>query len=93
MELKVLEKGKDFIKIEAKGESISFINLIKEELWNDENVSEAAWIKEHPYMAEPKLFVKMKGKAKPEVAIERAIKRISVKLKELEGEFKRALKD
>ena len=90
---KILEKGKDFIKIEVKGESISFINLIKEELWNDENVSEAAWIKEHPYMAEPKLFVKMKGKAKPEVAIERAIKRISVKLKELEGEFKRALKD
>lgn len=93
MELKIVDKGEDFVKIEVKGESISFVNLIKEELWNDEDVLEAAWIKEHPYMAEPKLYVKMRGKSKPEVAIEKALKRIRVKVKELEEEFKRALKD
>jgi DNA-directed RNA polymerase subunit L len=34
----------------------------------------------------------MKGKNTPEAAIERAIKRIQVKVKELKGEFNRALK-
>jgi len=34
----------------------------------------------------------MKGKNKPEVAIKDAAKRIEVKVKDLEEEFKRALK-
>ena len=44
-------------------------------------------------MAEPKIYVKMKGKSNPRVALERAVKRLHVKLKDLEEELKRALKD
>jgi DNA-directed RNA polymerase subunit L len=93
MELRKIREDKNLLEIELKGESIGFANLIKEELWNDNNVDEAAYIKEHPYMAEPKIYVKTKGKSSPKVAIERAIKRIQVKLKEFEREFKKALKD
>ncbi|MCX6821222.1 MAG: DNA-directed RNA polymerase subunit L [Candidatus Aenigmarchaeota archaeon] len=92
MELKTIKRDTNFLEIELKGESIGFVNLIKEELWEDENVDEAACVKEHPYMAEPKLYIRMKGKNTPEAAIERAIKRIQVKVKELKGEFERALK-
>ena len=82
------------IQIELKGESVGFVNLIKEELWNDENVDEAAYIKEHPYMAEPKIYVKMKGgRFDTRVALDRAVKRLQVKLKDLKKEFKRSLKD
>ena len=93
MELNKIKEGNNMIEIELKGESVGFANLIKEELWNDDNVDEVAHIKEHPYMAESKLYVKMKGKSNPRVALERVVKRLQVKLKGLEKEFKRVLKD
>jgi DNA-directed RNA polymerase subunit L len=93
MELGKIKEDNDMIEIELKGESVGFANLIKEELWNDENVDEAAYLKEHPYMVEPKIYVKMKGKSSPRVALERAIKRLHVKVEDLQKEFNRALKD
>ena len=93
MELKKLKSGSGLLELEIKGEDVGFTNLIKEELWNDKQVSEAAQIKEHPYMAEPKIYLKMKGKTDPKVALKNAQKRLVVKLKDLKGEFQRALKD
>jgi len=93
MRLKSLKQDKKLLFFEVEGESVGFVNLIKEELWNSKNVDEAACIKEHPYMAEPKLYVKMKSKSDPKKAINKANKRILVELKDLEKEFKRALKD
>jgi len=93
MKLKILKEDKNLLFVELEGESIGFVNLVKDELWNDDNVSETVCIKEHPYMAQPKLYVNMKGKFDPRSAIEKANKRISVQLKDLEKEFNRALKD
>jgi len=93
MELNKTKEDSNMIEVELKGESVGFANLIKEELWNNKNVDEAAYIKEHPYMTEPKIYVKMKKKSNPRVALQRAVKGLQVKLKDLEKEFKRALKD
>jgi len=92
MKLKSLKKGKTLLFVEVEGESVGFVNLIEEELWEDKNVDEAAHIKEHPYMAEPKIYLKMKGRTNPKKAMEKANKRISNQLKDLEKKFKRALK-
>ncbi len=92
MELNVIKKDKNLLEVEVKGESVGFVNLVKEELWNDKSVDEAAFIKEHPYMSEPKLYVKTKRK-KPKGVIKDALKRIEVQLKDFKKEFKRALKD
>ena len=92
MELNTLKKEDNLLEIELKGESIGFVNLIKEELWNDSSVDEAACIKEHPYMSEPKIYLKTKRKD-PKIVLENAIKRVELQLKDLEKEFKRALKD
>lgn len=93
MEVRVLKKDKSMLLVELKGDSLGFANLIREELWNDKNIDEAACIKEHPYMAEPKIHVKTKGKSNPKVALENSAKRIEVKIKELKNEFQRKLKD
>jgi DNA-directed RNA polymerase subunit L len=93
MELKEIKSDTGLLELEVKGEEVGFVNLIKEELWNDKQVNEAAFIKEHPYMTEPKIYVKMKGRADPKVALRKAQKRLLVKLKDLKGEFQRALKD
>ncbi len=93
MELTTKKQEKNLLELEIKGESIGFINLIKEEMWNDKSVEETASVKEHPYMSEPKLYVKMSGSSNPVVAIEKANKRIIAQVDELKGEFERALKD
>lgn len=92
MELKVLKRSKNSTLIELKGGSVGFVNLLRKELWNDEGVDEAAYIKEHPYMAEPKIFVKMKGRKSPRTALKGAVKRIQSDLKGLKIEFERAFK-
>jgi len=91
MKLKIINQDEFLLQVEVGGESVGFVNLIKEELWKDKYVDEAAYIKEHPYMSEPKVYVKTKKK-KPKGALADATKRISVKLKGLKGEFKKALK-
>jgi DNA-directed RNA polymerase subunit L len=93
MELNAIKKDDNSRVIEFKGESFSFVNLIKEELWNNKDIDEAACIKEHPYMAQPKLYIKMKGKQSPEVQLKKAISEIQTQMKELKEEFNKALKD
>jgi DNA-directed RNA polymerase subunit L len=91
MDLKVVKEDEKTLILELKGESISFANLIGDELWNDKSVSEAAHIKEHPYLSEPKVFVKV-NKGSPRTALEKAATRIEDQAKEFKEEFKRALK-
>jgi DNA-directed RNA polymerase subunit L len=87
MELKLIKEDEKSKLIEVKGESFSFVNLIVEELWKSDKIDEAATIKEHPYMAEPKLYVKVKEKTKPEVELSKAIKGVEAQLKELKKEL------
>ncbi|MBS3052619.1 MAG: DNA-directed RNA polymerase subunit L [Candidatus Aenigmarchaeota archaeon] len=91
MEINILKEEKNMLLIELKGDTIGFANLIREELWNDKNVEEAASIKEHPYMAEPKIFVKTK-EGKPQKALQESIKRLQSNLKELKKELESSLK-
>ena len=92
MEVREVKSDGNTLLVELKGDTIGFTNLIREELWNDENIEEAASIKEHPYMAEPKIFVKMKGRAQPQKALRDASSRIQSQLKELRKEFETAFK-
>ena len=91
MKLTIVKKEKDFVEVEVHGEGLAFVNAIKEELWNDENVVEAATIREHPYLSQPKIWVKVK-KGDPIVAIKRAVKRLKEKIEELEKRYEREVK-
>ena len=92
MEVKKIKDDNGVWMLELERESKTFANLISEELWNDKNVLEVAAIKEHPYMEEPKLFLKMKGKCKHPKALKDAAKRLEVKVKDFEKEFSRTFK-
>lgn len=91
MELKVLKDEDKTLLLEIRGETVTVTNLLREELWNDSNVSEAAQIKEHPYLSEPKVFVKVSG-GTPQTALKKACERIIKKSQEFKEEFKKALK-
>lgn len=91
MEAKAIKQDKDMLLVEVKGDTIGFANLVREELWNNKEVEEAASIKEHPYLAEPKIYVKTKT-GKPKKVLEDATTSLQTKVKELKNEFEIALK-
>ncbi|MEM5777195.1 MAG: DNA-directed RNA polymerase subunit L [Candidatus Aenigmatarchaeota archaeon] len=91
MEVKVLKQEKDSLFVELEGDTIGFANLLREELWENKDVDEAASIKEHPYMSEPKVYVKTKGVSPKKVLLDVA-KSLQNKVKELEKEFQMNIK-
>jgi len=91
MELKVVKQSKDTILLEIGGETISFANLVTQESWKDKSTIEASHIKEHPYLSQPKVFVKSsKGPAKE--ILEKSAESIVDQAKEFREEFKKSLK-
>lgn len=91
MNLKVVREDEKTLVLELAGETVSFTNLLGKELWNNKSVSEAASIKEHPYLSQPKVFVKV-NKGSPRTALEKTAARIEDQSTEFKEEFKRALK-
>ncbi len=63
MELKVLEKKKDSIKLEVSGESHTFLNVLKEAAWGA-GAKQSTYSIEHPYLSQPYIRVKSPAPAK-----------------------------
>lgn len=60
MEVKILVNEKDTLELELVGSDQSLAQLIAERLNQEKDVEFAAYKLEHPLVASPKLFVKMK---------------------------------
>lgn len=91
MELKKIKEDEKTILLEVGGETFTVTNALREELWNDSSVSESAQVREHPYLSQPKVFVKTE-RGSPVTALEKAADRISRQAQEFREEFKKALK-
>ena len=75
MNIKVLEKSKNKLLFEIEGETHTFCNILKEELWKDEAVVVSAYKKEHPLIGTPTMIVETKGKSAID-ALKDAVKRL-----------------
>jgi len=76
--------------IEVRDETFTLTSAIEEQLWEDKNVSEAASFREHPYLSEPKIWVKVeKGNIKE--ALENAAESLIEITREFREKFKKAL--
>lgn len=91
MELRKIKEDDKTLLLEVGKETLTVTNALREELWNDKSVSESAQVKEHPYLSQPKIFVKTE-RGSPTAALEKAAERISQQAKEFREEFKKALK-
>ncbi|MBR9702679.1 DNA-directed RNA polymerase subunit L, partial [Candidatus Woesearchaeota archaeon] len=60
MEINVLEKKKNRLVFEIKGADHTLCNALKDELWNDKDVSAAAYSIDHPMKAVPKFIIETK---------------------------------
>ena len=88
MKVKVLKKEANELKIEVEGASHGLCNLLQKKLLEDESVDLAGYDVPHPLASNPIIYVRMKGKAKPEEALLRAAE----KAREMNTAFSKELK-
>lgn len=87
MEIKFIEKKKNRLVFEIPGATHTLCNAIKDELWNDKNVTAATYSTGHPLTGTPKFIIDSKSDAM--TALKDAIKRIEKRNKELLSAFKK----
>lgn len=89
MEIKIIGKGKNKLRIEFEDEGHTLLNLLRKNLW-DKNVDYAAYEKKHPFLENPVLVLETKKK-KPTRTLKLAAKKISKEAKDFRKKFEKAL--
>jgi DNA-directed RNA polymerase subunit L len=74
MELNILEESKNKLIVELKGESHSFCNALKDELWNNKKVNIAGYNIAHPLIGIPKMIVETESGAPKAILVDAANK-------------------
>jgi DNA-directed RNA polymerase subunit L len=89
MEVRVIEKEHDLLRVEfPKGEETLLIPLV-EALQKEEKVVEARYFLGHPYLDRPTLFLRTKGE-KPQQVLKRTIKDLTDLYDDLLADFEKA---
>lgn len=81
MELQLLDKDKDSIRVQVRDADMTLIQPLISELLSDEGVAEVKYITGHPELDIPVLYVKVKN-GKPQTALKRASKALANEFKE-----------
>jgi len=92
MNVKILKKTSNELKIEVEGVGHSLCNLLQKRLLEDENVDLAGYNIPHPLASNPVIYVRTKGNVKPEEALRNAVEKAREMNKEFSKEFGKALK-
>lgn len=91
MNLKVLKKTPNEIRIEIEGEGHTFCNVLQRALLEDETVEMAGYDIAHPLVSKPIIYVRMKEERKPKKKPESALKEAAAKIKTQTKQFRVSL--
>ena len=92
MKINVLKKSENEFEIEIVGGSHGFCNLLTKRLLEDKDVDFAGYDVPHPLASSPNVYVRMKGNAKPEDALVKAVEKIRQANATFSKELDRVLK-
>jgi len=90
MEIKVLKEEKNKIEFEIIGEDHTLCNVIRNELWNNENVEISAYNIKHPLISNPVMLVET-SKGDPRKALQDAVERLKKQTKDIKDSFNKSL--
>jgi DNA-directed RNA polymerase subunit L len=76
VKINVLKKSDNELKIEIEGGTHGLCNLLQKRLLEDKTVEFAGYDVPHPLASNPVIYVRMKGKAKPEDALIKAVEKV-----------------
>ena len=88
MEINILEDKKKRLVFELKGEGHTLCNALRQELWNDKDVTVSAYNISHPIIGIPMFMIETDGKD-PKKALKAAIARLKKANTELLKEVKK----
>lgn len=91
MEIQLVEKDKDSIKILIKDADMTLISPLVKELLEDDQVIEVKYTAARPDLAVPTLYIKVSS-GKPQTALKRAAKSLSNTFKETREKLAKELK-
>jgi len=91
MEIKILEDKKNKIVFEIEGMGHTFMNLLKNELWQDSHVKIATYNIKHPIISQPKMILETDGEA-PRAALASAVSRLKKTSDKLKSDIKKEVK-
>jgi DNA-directed RNA polymerase subunit L len=92
LKVNVLKKAGNELKIEIEGAGHGLCNLLQKKLLEDKSVDMAGYDIPHPLVSNPVIYVRMKGAAKPEAALERASEKAREANEAFRKELEKALK-
>ena len=91
MEIKVLNKTKNALKIEIDGEGHSFCNILQKTLIKNKDVEFAGYNVPHPLTNKAIVEIKVKGSKKPEKLLITSAKEIGVTADEFKEKMIKAI--
>lgn len=90
MEIKTVGKSDAMIRLELDAD-LGFVNLLRKQLWNRDNVTFSAFRRDHPYVGRPQLIVKV-SKGSPSKALKDSCKEIEEMAEGFQKAFEREFK-
>jgi len=93
MNLKILKREPNELRIELEGERHTFCNVLQEVLLEDETIEMASYNIPHPLVSNPIIYVRTKGKRRPETALREAVEKVRTRNREFRTSFEKALKE
>jgi DNA-directed RNA polymerase subunit L len=91
MEVKVLSKSKNELRLEIVGDDHTFCNLLQNVLLEDKNVEIAGYDQPHPLIRSSVVFLRTKREASPEKTLLNALAGIQELNKEFNEKFAKAV--
>ena len=86
MQIEVLEKEKNKLKVKFSEIDYGLLSVISDQLWKEKSVDIAGFKLDHPQVGEPVFILKTKGKDAKTIW-NSAIDKISEEVKDMEKEF------
>ena len=93
MQIKVLRKSSSELNLEIEGEGHSFCNVLQKALLEDKTVEMAGYNVPHPLTPTTTIYVRTKGRRKPETAMQEAAEKVRMRNREFRDAFEKALKE
>jgi DNA-directed RNA polymerase subunit L len=92
MEIKVLKKTSNELRLEIEDVGHTFCNVLQKALLESDAVDMAGYDIPHPLMSHSILYVRTKGRLKSETTIRSALKKVRKQNKEFGETFEKALR-
>ena len=93
MRMRVVEKSANELKIEIEGEGHTFCNVLQRAILEDDTIDMAGYNIPHPLVSNPIVYVRTRGRRKPETALRDAAEKVRSQGKVFIDSFEKALKD